>query len=329
MITSRRDALGSIALAGAAMFVARTSALASQTTPAALPTNPLSLAQWSLHRTFGLCKPEERPAAVLDPMDFAKISKEQFGISRVEYVNQFYREKVAEPGFAKELRKRADDVGVASILIMCDGEGVSGAAAATERAGFAQNHKKWCELAAALGCTAIRVNARGEGSAEEQIERCADGITQLLAVAKPFGLNVIVENHGGLSSDGAWVVKLMQAIHNDSCGTLPDFGNWRDESGVLHDPVANTALVMPFAKGCSAKSYGFDAAGNETTLDYPKLVEIVRSSKYRGPVGIEYEGRSMSEPDGILATKALLLRLGCVVSSVQLGWGICRCHSVY
>ncbi len=295
------------------MLLAPARGTAAQSEPLARPTNPLSLAQWSLHRSFGLCRPEERPPTVLDAMDFAKISKEQFGISRVEYVNQFYAAKVSTPHFASELRKRADDAGVVSVLIMCDGEGLSGGAAAAERAAFAQNHKKWCELAAALGCTAIRVNARGEGTAHEQLERCADGLTQLLAVAKPFGLAVIVENHGGLSSDGAWVVKLMQAIHDDACGTLPDFGNWRDESGVLHDPVANTALVMPFAKGCSAKSYGFDAQGNESTLDYPKLLDVVRASKYRGPVGIEFEGRTMSETAGILATKALLLRLGCVI----------------
>ena len=181
-----------------------------------------------------------------------------------------------------------------------------------QRKEFAANHSKWCALAAALGCTAIRVNARGEGSAEEQIDRCADGLTQLLAIAKPFGLKVIVENHGGLSSDGAWVVKLMETVRDPNCGTLPDFGNWRDEQGVLHDPVVNTRLVMPYAKGCSAKSYDFDAEGNETLLNYPKLLEIVRTSAYTGPVGIEYEGKRLSESEGILATKKLLLRLGCV-----------------
>ncbi|MSR41875.1 MAG: sugar phosphate isomerase/epimerase [Phycisphaerales bacterium] len=305
--------MASLGIAGTALLMRPQSLLASQVATAAKRANPISLAQWSLHRTFGLCTPESRPAIVLDAMDFAKISKAQYGITRVEYVNQFYQDRVGDSTLAAELRKRADDVGVTSVLIMCDGEGESGAADANARTEFAQNHKKWCALAQALGCTAIRVNARGEGNAQEQLERCADGITQLLAVAKPFGLNVIIENHGGLSSDGAWVAKLMLAVRDDACGTLPDFGNWRDEAGVLHDPVANTALVMPFAKGCSAKSYDFDAQGNETTLDYPKLLDIVRASKYAGPVGIEFEGKKMSESDGIHATKALLLRLGCVL----------------
>ena len=140
----------------------------------------------------------------------------------------------------------------------------------------------------------------------------ADGLTKLLARAKPYGINVIVENHGGLSSDGSWVVGVMKAVNDPACGTLPDFGNWRDDKGVLQDPVKNVGLVAPFAKGCSAKSYDFDAAGNETLLDYPKLMEQVRAAKYTGPVGIEYEGKRMSEADGISATRKLLERLGCV-----------------
>ncbi len=312
MMHSRREMLAALSVVGASVLLPSTEVHAMQAVPSAKPANPISLAQWSLHRTFGLCEPEEKPSVVLDAMDFAKISKEQYGISRIEYVNQFYRARADDATLASELRKRADDVGVASVLIMCDGEGLSGAAEASARKEFAANHSKWCALAAALGCTAIRVNARGEGSAEEQIDRCADGLTQLLAIAKPFGLKVIVENHGGLSSDGAWVVKLMETVRDPNCGTLPDFGNWRDEQGVLHDPVVNTRLVMPYAKGCSAKSYGFDAEGNETLLNYPKLLEIVRTSAYTGPVGIEYEGKRLSESEGILATKKLLVRLGCV-----------------
>ena len=135
---------------------------------------------------------------------------------------------------------------------------------------------------------------------------------KLLAVAKPFDLKVIVENHGGLSSDGAWLVDVMKLVADrTSCGTLPDFGNWRDGSGKLIDPVRNVGLVAPYAKGMSAKSYDFDAKGNETLLDYPAILNVVAKSGYKGAIGIEYEGKRMSEHDGILATKAILERFGC------------------
>jgi len=309
----RRDALQLFGLASIAALAP--SALASLAPRAGGPDavkNPISLAQWSLHRRFGLCKPEERPATVDDPMDFAKFAKTEFGISRLEYVNSFYRPKIGEATLATELKKRADDHGVSSVLIMCDGEGICGPADEKARVQFAENHKKWLELAKALGCHSIRVNAIGEGSKDEQAQRCADGLAKLVAIAKPFGLSVIVENHGGLSSDGAWLAGVIKSVNAPELGTLPDFGNWRDEKGVLHDPVKNVGLVAPFAKGCSAKSYDFDAAGNETLLDYPKLIEQMRAVKYAGPIGIEYEGKKMSESDGIIATKKLLERLGCV-----------------
>lgn len=274
--------------------------------------NSISLAQWSLHRRFGLGRPEERVKDPSDPMDFAKIAREEFGIKQVEYVNSFYRARIGEKNFGAELRKRCDDVGSTSVLIMCDGEGLCGAADESARATFAKNHVRWLELAQVLGCHSIRVNAIGEGAADEQLIRCADGLDKLLAVAKPFGINVIVENHGGLSSDGSWVVRVMQLVGDQrSCGTLPDFGNWRDASGVLIDPVKNVGLVLPYAKGVSAKSYDFDEEGRETLLDYAAIMGLVAKSSYRGPIGIEYEGKRLSEHDGILATKSLLERFGC------------------
>ena len=309
----RRDALQFLGLASlAAIAPSALASLAAREGPSDPIKNPISLAQWSLHRRFGLCKPEERPAKIDDPMDFAKITKSEFGLTRLEYVNSFYRPRIGEKTLATELKKRADDLGVTSLLIMCDGEGICGGADETARAQFAENHRKWLELAKALGCHSIRVNAIGEGAKDEQAQRCADGLAKLVATAKPYGLNVIVENHGGLSSDGAWLAGVIKSVNAPELGTLPDFGNWRDGQGVLQDPVKNVGLVAPFAKGCSAKSYDFDAAGNETLLDYPKLIEQMRAVKYAGPIGIEYEGKKMSETDGILATKKLLERLGCV-----------------
>ncbi len=319
----RRALLGVLGMASlgasfGASFSGRASAaaLAAATAPRSfddepLMKNPISLAQWSLHRHFGLGSPQERNPHPANPVDFPKIAKDDYGIARVEYVNQFYRTQIAQKGFAEDLRKRCDDLAVTSVLIMCDGEGLCGAEAESARATFASNHEKWLAMAKTLGCHAIRVNAIGEGDADAQVQRCADGLTKLLAVAKPFDLNVIVENHGGLSSDGEWVVRVMKQVNDPRCGTLPDFGNWRDASGVLHDPVKNTTCVLPFAKGVSAKSYDFNEKGDETLLDYPGLLKAVAASTYAGAIGIEYEGKRLSEPDGIRATKKILERFGC------------------
>lgn len=254
----------------------------------------ISLAQWSLHKTFFGKK--------ADPLNFAKISHEEFGIDAIEYVNQFYKDKKKDDAYVAELKKVADGSGVKSVLIMCDGEGALGDADEKKRAQAVENHKRWVEWAKALGCHSIRVNAQSSGSREEQLDRAADGLRKLTELAEPFGISVIVENHGGLSSDGAWLAAVMKKVDHKNCGTLPDFGNFHS-----YDRYKGVDETMPFAKGVSAKSHDFDAAGNETKTDYRKMLDIVCGKyKYRGFIGVEYEGGKLSEADGIKATKKLL-----------------------
>jgi sugar phosphate isomerase/epimerase len=256
----------------------------------------ISLAQWSLHRAlFG---------KKLDPLDFAKVAKQEYGIDAIEYVNQFYKGKAKDKDYTAEMKKRADDLGVKSVLIMCDGEGALGDPDAKKRQKAVENHYKWVELAKYLGCHSIRVNAHSEGSYEEQMERAADGLRKLTEFGATHDINVIVENHGGLSSNGEWLVGVMKKVDHPRCGTLPDFGNFGK-----YDRYEGVKLMMPYAKGVSAKSYDFNEAGDETKIDYPRMMKIVLDAGYHGRVGIEYEGSKLSEPDGIRATKKLLERI--------------------
>ena len=272
----------------------------------ASPPFLISLAQWSLNRAFF--------DKSLDPVDFATIARRDFDIDAIEYVNQFYLGKTSDAAYLKQLRKRADDSGVTSVLIMCDGEGRLGDPDVAARAKAIDNHRKWLEWASTLGCHAIRVNAASAGDADEQKRLAADGLSRLTQIAAQSQLNVIVENHGGLSSNGAWLTGVIKAVNNPSCGTLPDFGNFRmfrkaDGTYDEYDRYLGVSELMPFAKGVSAKSYDFDAQGNETTIDYPRMLKIVFDAGYRQRIGIEYEGDRLSEPDGIRATKALLERI--------------------
>jgi L-ribulose-5-phosphate 3-epimerase len=270
----------------------------SRAADARAPLFKISLAQWSLHRAFFGKK--------ADPLDFARIAKEDYGIDAIEYVNQFYKGKTGDKDYLAQLKKRADDLGVRSVLIMCDGEGALGDPDEAKRKQAVDNHRKWLDWAKFLGCHSIRVNAHSTGSYEEQMERAADGLRRLTEIAAPLGLNVIVENHGGLSSNGEWLVGVMKKVNNPRCGTLPDFGNFRLGMGKEYDRYKGVAEMMPYAKGVSAKSHDFDAEGNETHTDYRRMMKIVLDAGYHGYVGIEYEGSKLSEPDGIRATKKLL-----------------------
>jgi L-ribulose-5-phosphate 3-epimerase len=270
------------------------------------PLYLVSLAQWSLHRAF--------KSGRLDPLDFAVIAKRDFGIDAVEYVNQFYTRRVRDAEYLRQVKQRADDHGVSSLLIMCDGEGRLGDPDDKARAEAVDNHRKWLDWAKELGCHSIRVNADSSGSREEQHRLAIDGLSRLTQIAAEIGLNVLVENHGGLSSDGAWLAGVVDTVKHPHCGTLPDFGNFtlgKKSDGTLdqYDRYRGVTELMPLARAVSAKSYDFDAHGNETTIDYRRMMKIVVEAGYRKHVGIEYEGERLGEAEGILATKALLERI--------------------
>jgi len=265
------------------------------------PAFKISLAQWSLHRAlFG---------GQLDHLDFARSAKEKYGLDAVEYVNQFFKDKAKERAFIAEMKKRAADAGVRSLLIMCDGEGAIGDADDAKRKQAVENHYKWVEVAKELGCHSIRVNAQSSGSYDEQLDHAADGLRKLTEFGAQHGLNVIVENHGGLSSNGAWLAAVMKKVNHPRCGTLPDFGNFGLGDGKEYDRYQGVREMMPFAKAVSAKSHDFDQDGNEIHTDYRRMLKIVLDAGYRGYIGIEYEGDKLSEDEGIRATKRLLERV--------------------
>ena len=253
----------------------------------------ISLAEWSLNKAiFG---------KKLDHLDFPKAAKQDYGIDAIELVNQFFMDKAKDPQYLDGFKKRADDLGVKILLIMCDGEGELGHPDDKARLKAVENHYKWAEAAKSFGCHSIRVNAYSKGTPDEQRERVADGLHRLGEFGAKLGLNVIVENHGGISSHGDWLASVMKKVSLPNVGTLPDFGNFED-----YDRYKAVAEMMPFAKAVSAKSHDFDAQGNCVETDYRRMLKIVLDAGYRGHFGIEYEGAKISEPEGIRLTKKLL-----------------------
>jgi sugar phosphate isomerase/epimerase len=272
----------------------------------------ISLAQWSLHRALF--------AREMDNLDFPAVAKNQFGIDAVEYVNQFFMDKATDMRYLIELKKHADDVGVTNVLIMCDGEGELASPDDTQRAKSIDNHFKWIDAAKFLGCSGVRVNCFGQGSAEEMAQASMESLRKLCEYARPMGINVMVENHGGFSSNGLWLSNVISNVRMDNCGTLPDFGNfcirhetpgvWETPCLEAYDRYKGVAELMPHAKGVSAKAMDFDGEGNCAETNYERMISIVRESGYVGYVGIEYAGSALSEAEGIRATKMLLERVG-------------------
>lgn len=306
---NRRDFLSTAAFAMAAALSERSGRVSAADKDAPFR---ISLAEWSLHRTiFG---------GNLDHLDFAKTAKEEFGIEAVEYVNQFFKDKARDQAYLAEMKTRCSDLGVRSLLIMIDGEGHLGNPDNAERLKAVENHKPWVEAAATLGCHSIRVNAASSGTFDEQQALAADGLHRLTLFAEEHQLNVIVENHGGLSSNGAWLAGVMQRVNHPHCGTLPDFGNFALGDGKFYDHYLGITEMMPYAQAVSAKSMEFDDDQPLVTIDrhdperprvfdYARLMKIVTDAGYHGYVGIEYEGSELDEFAGIRKTKELLERV--------------------
>jgi L-ribulose-5-phosphate 3-epimerase len=259
----------------------------------------ISLAEWSLHKTLF--------ANEMTNLQFPVVAREM-GIMGVEFVNQFFKDKAKDEKYLAELKKICKNEGVENVLIMCDGEGMVGHPEKEERLKTVENHKKWIDAAAFLGCHSIRVNAASKGTYEEQQKLAADGLLMLCEYGETKKINVIVENHGGISSNDDWLAGVMKLVNHKRVGTLPDFGNFiiNRETGEEFDRYKGIELLMPFAKGVSAKSNDFDVEGNETKSDFYRIMKIVQASGFKGYVGIEYEGSVLSEKDGIIATKKLL-----------------------
>ncbi len=281
------------------------------------PLFKLSLAQWSLHKAV---KEEGQ-----SPLDFAQKASE-LGFEGIEYVSQLYKDELMkdkDPKVAMEmllatLKQKSETYKVANVLIMVDEEGYLATLDDKERAQTVENHKKWVDAAQYLGCHSIRVNAHGVGTYEEVAEAAVKGLTDLSTYAATKGINVIVENHGGYTSNGQWLSEVMDKVNMPNCGTLPDFGNFcmtegygsinSEECEDPYDIYKGVGELMPYAKAVSAKSYDFDENGNQPKIDYYKMIQIVKDAGYTGFIGVEYEGANLSEIDGINATKELLTK---------------------
>jgi sugar phosphate isomerase/epimerase len=278
------------------------------------PRFKISLAEWSLHRAL--------KAGKIEHLDFPRIAKNDFGIDAVEYVNGFFggskmnfKEAAKNKTYLNELLQRSKDAGVYNHLIMVDEEGKLASSDLKEAMKAAEDHKKWIEAAAFLGCATVRVNLHGEGNPDAKKDSSVKVLSELGRFAKPMNINVVVENHGSDSSRGVWLADVMKRINLSNVGLLPDFGNFcishpwgttQEGCDNAYDRYKGVEEMLPFAKGVSAKTYDFDENGEQPLIDYKKLMGIVKASSFKGYIGIEYEGNSGNEEEGIRKTKALL-----------------------
>ena len=293
----RNSVLGATALATAPMLSAGLQEKALQ----------ISLAQWSLHRSF--------QDGSLDPVDFASIAMEKYNIDALEYVNGLYPDKGKDEKFWQQMKDRSTDAGVKNLVMMVDDEGELGSASENKRLQSVENHYKWVHAAKLLGCHTMRVNAFGDSDREIYRMAIMDGMSRLADYAVELDINIVIENHGLFSSDAALIAGIIKEVNRPNFGSFPDFGNWclsakwgttQGDCDKVYDRYKGVAELLPYAKAVSAKSYNFNEGGEDTKIDYYRMMKIVKESDYNGYIGIEYEGMEKSEHEGIMITKELM-----------------------
>jgi L-ribulose-5-phosphate 3-epimerase len=264
------------------------------------PPFRLSLAEWSLHRSLY--------AGKIQHLDFPRVAKKDYNFDAIELVNSFFQDKARDAAYLSDFKRRADELGVKTLLIMCDGEGELGSPDAKKQNEAVGNHRRWLDAAKTLGCHSIRVNASGggRGTPEEKAARTADGLRHLCELAVPMKLNVIVENHIGLSCNAAWLVSVLKRVDLPNCGSLADFQNFNLPGAKTYDRYKGIAELMPFAKAVSAQTTEFDTEGQPKGVDFRRLLRIVVDSGYHGYVEVEFSGEQIPEAEGIKRSKQFL-----------------------
>jgi sugar phosphate isomerase/epimerase len=309
-MTTRRTFLKQSALGAGAIILAPS----MNVSPVKNSRLKISLAEWSLHRALQSGK--------IDHLDFPSIASKDYKISAVEYVNGFFggkkmdfKEAGKNKTYLNELLNRSKDAGVFNHLLMVDDEGPLALPDDKVRLQAVDDHKKWVEAAKLLGCLTVRVNLHGDGTSEAKKAASVDSLSRLGDFAKAMQINVVVENHGHESSNGGWVADVMKQVNRSNVGTLPDFGNfclsedWGTTQGDCkdyYDRYKGVKEMLPFAKGVSAKTYDFDINGEQPKMDYKRLLDIVKASGFSGYIGVEFEGNTQPEDEGIRKTKKLI-----------------------
>jgi sugar phosphate isomerase/epimerase len=146
----------------------------------------------------------------------------------------------------------------------------------------------WVDRAAAIGAPVIRIFAgsvpRG-GREEDAFNWAVEGIRASLPYAAQKGIVLALENHGGITSTPAQILKLVEAIDAPNFGVNLDTGNFHGE-----DPYAEMAELAPFAVNVQVKTEVHrKGASAKEEADLRRIIEILYQARYTGYVVLEYE----------------------------------------
>lgn len=290
------------------------------------------LSQWSFHRSLlGNSRdnyeqylkelhsnnPDQVLRGNMDHYSFLEAAC-SLNIKTIDLVNILFFSKVSDHSWLESYKRKADSLGLSFGCLMCDELGSLGSSSRTERRESLEKHLLWLQAASKLGCTMLRINAYGDGTYLQQLKQCSQTISSLADCANDYGINVVIENHGFASNNGAWLAMLIEHIGKDNVGVYLDFdnffmGGWHHNPKRYYDRRQGIIDLAPYTFGVSAKSYDFNSLGDETTIDFKECIELLSEAKFDGVISAEYEGDTLSEFDGVEKTIRLIQKFSTAI----------------
>jgi sugar phosphate isomerase/epimerase len=268
----------------------------------------LVLAQWTFNKDLF--------AGKMTTIDFVNKAAEM-GFDGVEFVSQFIKDKVNDDAYLAELKLASETAGIKNTMISVDvSEAKLGSSDPDERDIATAKHKEWIVAASKLNCPTIRVNAHGDGTADEMMSAMFNSVKELANFGKSYNVGVTIENHGQYSSDGKWLSQLIGKLVPYGVGSVADFDNWciEREGGKLwgtpcikeYDRYLGMKELLPTARSVSVKAFDFDEQGNAIKTDFKRMFQLIKEAQYDEYLAIEFEGHDMDPIEGIRKTLELV-----------------------
>ncbi len=235
----------------------------------------------------------------IDVLNFAQ-QMADLGIKGLEYNDNYFESW--DEDYLDEVMNSATQVGGVMTQLTCGGNFC--ADDPDEREANVESIASRLRAAAYMGFPTIRANL-GRMEAEELngtvgVERSIEGLKRLLPVMQETGVKLNIENHGGPSLWGDWILKIVLLTDPAWVGTCPDFGNFP-----LNCRYRELGKVFPYAYHVHAKTHVFDDAGEDVDKDYARIIRMLKDVDYDACLCIEFEGPG-DQIEGVKKTKALI-----------------------
>lgn len=245
--------------------------------------------------------------------EFPARARDTFGVDAIETV-AFQFDGLDDPeidAFDQALK----DIGVKLLNIAID-VGDLLETDTDKRAADLKVIERWIERFAAMGSQFVRVNPGSPFSqhhGDQPPAHLVEALQELGTFANERGTRLLVENHGGPSSNPAWMRQLLDAVGPNSLGLLLDLGNFdvlmapmmamffggesekKDPAEVFSGLDLTTLYegieaLADKAELVSLKAHHVSDDGDVGPVDLERALGILNAHSYSGALTVEYEG---------------------------------------